>query len=139
MNEDEGAEDNVTVTVTSDNSTEIVNLLLTETDVNSSVFTADFATYLEEVGDNDIHSVLDGTVITATYIDANDGDGGENIERRASTTATAEVVDPDPENPPSSGGGGGCTYNPNSKTFDLSFLMLLALGSLYAFRRRFSK
>ena len=36
----------------------------------------------------------------------------------------------------SGGGGGGCTYNPNSKHFDMSFLFLLALGLLYPFRRR---
>ena len=51
------------------------------------------------------------------------------------------VVDPvDPVEPaPSSGGGGGCTYNPNSKNFDMTFLMLMALGLLYPFRRRFIK
>jgi len=57
-----------------------------------------------------------------------------------------EAVDPvdpvDPVNPieptPSSGGG-GCTYNPNSNSFDMTFLMMIALGSLYAFRRRFIK
>jgi len=37
------------------------------------------------------------------------------------------------------GGGGGCTYNPNSKNFDITFLMLAALGLLYPFRRRFLK
>jgi hypothetical protein len=43
------------------------------------------------------------------------------------------------ENPSSGGGGGGCSYNPNSKNFDMTFLMLLALGLLYPFRRRFIK
>ncbi len=33
--------------------------------------------------------------------------------------------------------GGGCTYNPDSKHFDMSFLFILALGLLYPFRRRF--
>lgn len=33
--------------------------------------------------------------------------------------------------------GGGCTYNPNSKHFDMSFLFILVLGLLYPFRRRF--
>ena len=37
------------------------------------------------------------------------------------------------------GGGGGCTYNPNSKNFDMTFLMMMALGLLYPFRRRFLK
>jgi len=38
-----------------------------------------------------------------------------------------------------SGGGGGCAYNPNSSSVDMTLLMLVALGSLYAFRRRFLK
>jgi len=37
------------------------------------------------------------------------------------------------------GSGGGCTYNPNSKNFDMTFLMMMALGLLYPFRRRFLK
>lgn len=32
--------------------------------------------------------------------------------------------------------GGGCTYNPNNKHFDMSFLFILVLGLLYPFRRR---
>jgi len=32
--------------------------------------------------------------------------------------------------------GGGCTYNPNSKHFDMSFLFILVLGLFYPFRRR---
>jgi len=37
------------------------------------------------------------------------------------------------------GSGGGCTYNPNSKNFDMTFLFMMALGLLYPFRRRFLK
>jgi len=52
------------------------------------------------------------------------------------------VVDPgDPSLPgffPSSSGG-GCTYNPNSKNFDMTFLLIMGLGLLYPFRRRFLK
>ena len=36
-----------------------------------------------------------------------------------------------------SSGGGGCTYNPNSKNFDMTFLIMIALGLLYPIRRRF--
>jgi hypothetical protein len=39
----------------------------------------------------------------------------------------------------SSSGGGGCTYNPNSNSFDMTFLMMIALGLLYPIRRRFLK
>jgi hypothetical protein len=37
------------------------------------------------------------------------------------------------------GGGGGCTYNPDSKHFDMMFLVMMAMGLLYPFRRRFIK
>lgn len=57
-----------------------------------------------------------------------------------------EVEPPHIDNPPvdepvyyPSGGGGGCTYNPNSNSFDMTFLMMMALGLLYPFRRRFLK
>ncbi|NOR55602.1 MAG: JDVT-CTERM domain-containing protein [Sulfurovum sp.] len=36
-------------------------------------------------------------------------------------------------------GGGGCTYNPNSNSFDMTFLFMMALGLLYPFRRKFLK
>ena len=50
------------------------------------------------------------------------------------------ILPPEATPPASSGGGGGgCTYNPNSKNFDMTFLMLAALGLLYPFRRRFLK
>ena len=90
--------------------------------------------YIVEVGDNSnigatftirITPHVSSDQTPPSYIDEN----GSYIEPDGGT-----------DTPPSSGGGGGgCTYNPNSKTFDLTFLMLMALGSLYAFRRRFSK
>ena len=39
----------------------------------------------------------------------------------------------------SASSGGGCSYNPNSKNFDMTFLFMIALGLLYPFRRRFLK
>ena len=39
----------------------------------------------------------------------------------------------------SSGGGGGCSFNPNSKSIDLTMMLLVAMGLLYPFRRRFLK
>jgi len=39
----------------------------------------------------------------------------------------------------SSSSGGGCTYNPDSKNSEMSFLFMMALGLLYPLRRRFIK
>jgi len=47
----------------------------------------------------------------------------------ATDTTTADV----------SSSGGGCTYDPNSKNFDISFLFIMILGLLYPFRRKFLK
>ena len=59
-------------------------------------------------------------------------------------TDPVDPVDPtDPENPivdlPLPSSGGGCTYNPNSTSFDMTLLFMMALGALYPFRRRFLK
>ncbi len=50
------------------------------------------------------------------------------------------VPEPVPDTPIiTDGGGGGCTYNPDSKNFDMMFLLMIALGLFYPFRRRFIK
>lgn len=43
----------------------------------------------------------------------------------------------DSEGNTASSGGGGCTYNPDSKSFDMMFLLIAALGMFYPFRRKF--
>jgi len=114
------------ITLTASNG-DVETLTLTETDVNSSVFAGTIGTDLDAVAqEGGTVNVTNGTVVTVTY-------------KTLTATTTATDEDNTPVENPSSGGGGGCTYNPNSKTFDLTFLMLMALGSLYAFRRRFSK
>ena len=59
------------------------------------------------------------------------------------TVTAADTTEPptadNPIYPYSVGGGGGCSYNPNSKNFDITFLLMMALGALYPFRRRFLK
>lgn len=138
LNVDSNAEDNVTITLTSTNISGEVELLLTETGVDTSLFFGTLVTSLEGAGDNDISTVLAGTTITATYLDDNNGTD-TNVTVSASTTAAADIVPvTDPVLDPSSGGG-GCTYNPNSKHFDMMFLVMMALGLLYPFRRRFLK
>ena len=99
--------------------------------------------YIVEVGDNTGDEIGATFTIRITphvsdeqtppsYIDENgsyiEPDGGTVIP---TTDGGTTVV--------SSGGGGGCTYNPNSKNFDMMFLVMMALGLLYPFRRRFIK
>ena len=104
------------------------NLTLRETDVNSSIFVGTIGSDTNAVVEQDGNvSVVNLTVVTATY-----------GALTASTTAT-DGTTPPVVTPPSSGGGGGCTYNPNSKNFDMTFLLMMALGMLYPFRRRFLK
>ncbi|UPT76567.1 choice-of-anchor F family protein [Sulfurovum sp. XGS-02] len=122
--------DEVIVVLTASNGDE-ENLTLTETDVNSSIYVGTIATDTNTVATQDtIVNVVNGTVVTATYKGLT-----------AETTATDGIVTPpvtDPDLVPSSGGG-GCTYNPDSKHFDMMFLVMMALGLFYPFRRRFIK
>jgi hypothetical protein len=53
----------------------------------------------------------------------------ENLAPAPDTT----TIDIDSNN---SSSGGGCTYSPESKHFDMSFLFILVLGLLYPFRRK---
>jgi len=79
----------------------------------------------------------------------NDNDmGGTYSKLSVSTPTTPVVLAPDSGDDnatddnatdDNTGGGGGCTYNPNSKNFDMTFLLMVGLGLLYPFRRRFVK
>ena len=67
-----------------------------------------------------------------------DGDGiGNNEDTDDDNDGVLDVDDATPTG--ESNGGGGCTYNPNSKNFDMTFLLMMALGLFYPFRRRFIK
>jgi len=84
--------------------------------------------YIVNIGEN--AAIGDTFIIRITpYVDSN---------QTAPSYVGKDTTIPD-VTPPSTGGGGGCTYNPNSKNFDMTFLMLMALGLLYPFRRRFIK
>ena len=112
------------------------SLVLIEADVNMSIFTGTLPTDSINVGgvnDGTMTAVV-GTIVTAYYTDESEA----NAIRTASTTAVASITpSTDDENP--SSGGGGCTYNPDSKNFDMTLLLMMALGLLYPFRRRFIK
>ncbi|GIU00212.1 hypothetical protein TSL6_07180 [Sulfurovum sp. TSL6] len=134
LNTDVSTEQNITIVVKNSTGDE-ENVLLVETDVNSSIFKGTLPTDSINVGgvNDGTMTTIDGTIVTAYYIDVS-----ENATITASTTAsTSSIVPSDDENP--SSGGGGCTYNPNNKGFDMTFLLMMALGLLYPIRRRFIK
>ncbi|MBN2054278.1 hypothetical protein JW905_05115 [bacterium] len=87
LNSNPTAADTTTIAVTTDGG-DSESLLLTETGAATCVFSG--MLHLSEgsaAPGNNLLEVTDGTVITATYIDADDGYGGVNVEK----TATADV------------------------------------------------
>jgi len=139
LNEDATQAEEVIITVKSDTG-DSETVTLTETDVDSGVFSGTLPSEISSsapTANNGVMTVIEDTVVTATYVDEHYGTTGTTETLTASTTAKTPVAAPTP--PPASSGGGGCTYNPNSKNFDMTFLMLMALGLLYPFRRRFLK
>jgi hypothetical protein len=133
LNTDATTEQNITVVVKNSSGDE-ENVVLVETDVNSSIFTGILPTDSINVGgvnDGTMTAVV-GTIVTAYYTDESEA----NVIRTASTTAVASITPSTDDDNPSSGGG-GCTYNPDSKNFDMGFLLMMALGLLYPLRRRF--
>ena len=108
------------------------------------------ATTSATAGDNTItfDALADGLYDNCT-ITVTDGASNQSLPLAVTefvVDTTAPVVPPvvDPVVPvdtpvTTTGGGGGCTYNPNSKNFDMTFLLMMALGLLYPFRRRFLK
>ncbi len=127
-NDDKTIEDTVIVITTTSGDEE--NLTLTETDVNSSIFVGTIGSDTNAVEvQNETINVVNGTVVTATYGALTAKTTATDITTTDGTTTT---LDP-------SSGGGGCTYNPDSKKFDMGFLLMMALGLLYPIRRRFIK
>jgi len=130
--------DTITVTVTSDTGDK-ETVILTETDINTAIFTSTIASELtttSPVIDDGKMNVIKDCVVTVTYED-------NTHDTFASTTATIltenedDAVDSSAN--PASSGGGGCTSNPNAKSFDMMFLVMIALGLLFPFRRKFIK
>jgi len=133
LNTDPAKAETVTVKVANDAGVS-QSVVLTETDVDTSRFSAEVLT-----GDNGI-AASQGTVITVTYVD--ERYGAEDAVETLTASTTAVAADTPPAELPvyiPSSSGGGCTYNPNSKNFDITFLFMMALGLLYPFRRRFLK
>ncbi|EIF51257.1 choice-of-anchor F family protein [Sulfurovum sp. AR] len=138
LNTDPTKEENLTVVVKSSLGGE-ESVLLIERDANSSLFIGSLETETVAIDNNGILAVQDGTVVTAYYTDVRYGADGVEQNLTAETTAEITPVTPPADVINPSSGGGGCTYNPDSKNFDMMFLVMMALGLLYPFRRRFIK
>ena len=124
-----------------DASIPIITLLgTTPIDVaQGSVYTDAGATALDDVdGDITANIVTVNPVDTATLgqytVTYNVTDSAGNTAAEVSRTVNVVVADNG-----TGSSGGGCTYNPNSKNFDMTFLLMMALGLFYPFRRRFIK
>ncbi len=130
--------DQVTITVDNNNS-DVENVVLYETTVDSKLFVGYLptSTVITATSDDGTLTVVEGTIATATYIDESEGNALVTDFTTAVTPTSPSTVPPAVLDP--SSGGGGCTYNPESKHFDIMFLMMMALGLLYPFRRRFIK
>ena len=127
-----------TVTVTTDTG-DNETVTLTETDVDSAIFTATIASVLttsSPVSGDGKMNVIKDSVVTVTYVD-------NTHNTSASTTATIPTDDTndaiDSSGNTASSGGGGCTSNPHANSFDMMFFIMMALGFLYPFRRKFIK
>ena len=109
-----------------------------------SVYTDAGATALDDVdGDITANIVTVSNVDTATLGQYTVTYNVTDTEGNAATEVirTVNVVDPTVPDDiiPNSSSGGGCTYNPNSKNFDMTFLLIISLGLFYPFRRKFIK
>jgi hypothetical protein len=129
--------DTTTVTVTTDTGDK-ETVTLTETEVDNAIFVGTIATALTtgspSVGDGKMNVIKD-SVVTVSYADDTHADTASTI-----ATVIVEGADAvDSEGNTASSGGGGCTYNQNSKSFDMMFLFIAALGLLFPFRKRFLK
>ena len=138
LNTDPNKKETVVVTVTS-NHGETETVTLKETSKDSSRFTALIPVYKSDeksTDDDGEFNLNKNTNFKVVYHDNKYGTQGAK-ELEASVDVEADVaVDP---TVPDASSGGGCTYNPNSKNFDMTFLFMMALAALYPFRRRFLK
>jgi len=88
LNLDSALEDMTSVLVSADGvASEIIEL--TEEGINRGVFVASLPSQFS--------SVVDDTIVTVTYIDLDDGSGGTDIVKTASSEATESVDEPEPE------------------------------------------
>jgi hypothetical protein len=83
-----------TVVVEVDSTTETVpeSVTLAETSASSGVFRGEIGTSIGDPVPDGVVQVVHGDVITATYVDADDGEGGVNVPK--TDTALADCMEP---------------------------------------------
>lgn len=133
---------------------EIVTITGTGTDTDGTIISYEWkygATVVATTASFEFTPRTVGTATLTLTVTDNDylkGTDSMNLTVTESDVPTDPTDPTEPTEPPaadnpiipiSTGGGGGCTYNPNSKNFDMTFLLMMALGLLYPFRRRFLK
>jgi len=82
-------------------------------------------------------------IITLTVTGDDNATASDIVVVRVSEEGSTPIEDPDPADDPDtnsddtpSGGGGGCTYDPNSRGFDLMLLLMLLASVAYPVRRK---
>lgn len=98
-----------------------------------------------------LRSTPAGNIVTTVWNENNNDKGGTYAMLSVSTSEDegdtgitlplVDSVDTIEETPvvASSSDGGSCSYNPASKSIDMTILLMLAVGLIYPFRRRFLK
>jgi len=94
LNTEDGVIDTATVTITSDTESGGESVLLTETEPASGQFVGSID--LSETNSPGILQVSEGDLVTATYIDVDDGQGGTNVV--VTDTATVDCTPPNISN-----------------------------------------
>ena len=98
--------------------------------------------------ESQLRSTPAGNTIFTVWNEANNAVGGLYSQLSVSTSNSGTATPPPTGDSDSSAevtppitstskSGGGCTYNPDSKSFDMIFFFMMALGLLYPFKRRF--
>jgi len=119
---------------------ETVTITGTGTDSDGTIVSYEWTYGTEIVATTASFDYTPDTVGTGTLTFTVTDNNGQKATDSMNFTVTEVPVDPvNPIEPAPSSSGGGCTYNPNSTSFDMTLLFMMALGALYPFRRRFLK
>jgi hypothetical protein len=89
LNTDDGVPDTVQITIDSDSEPSGEPVLLTETDIDTGLFAGAIA--LSQTDAPGVLLIAESDTVTATYIDADDGEGGTNIVVTATATVDCTV------------------------------------------------